>query len=182
MLERTKFEQWFSTGQVFAYPTEGVWGLGCDPASSDSLQRILDLKQRPSDKGLILIAASVGQCHRYIGDGIDDAEFAQRVANQNELAVTYLLPKSGEVPYLICGNSDLVAIRITKHPLVRELCEWVNSPLISTSANPAGHREALNEAEAREYFGDAIKYVSGDTLQPGKPSKIINYLTNERVR
>lgn len=182
MLERAEFEQWFAAGLVFAYPTEGVWGLGCDPTNIGSIQRILELKRRPSDKGLILIAASVEQCDKYISGEIKLIDFAQRVANQQELAVTYLLPKSSAVPYLICGNSDFVAIRITKHPLVKKLSEWVRSPLISTSANPAGQPEALNEADARGYFGSDIKYIAGDTLRPGKPSSIINYLTNERVR
>jgi len=125
-------------GGVIAYPTEAVWGLGCTPFDEAAVLRLLAIKQRPVEKGLILIAASREQL-----DGLLDWEALprERVEAVNASwpgANTWIVPATARVPRWITGAHSGVAVRVSAHPLVVELCRTFGGPLVSTSANPAG--------------------------------------------
>ena len=125
-------------GGVIAYPTEAVWGLGCDPFDEAAVARVLALKQRPVEKGLILIAGTLGQF-----DGLLDLD---ALPNDRAEAVfaswpgprTWIVPASARVPRWITGMHEGVAARVSAHPEVIALCDAFGGPLVSTSANPAG--------------------------------------------
>ena len=123
---------------VVAYPTEAVWGLGCDPFDEAAVARLLALKQRPVDKGLILIAGLLDQF-----DGLLDWD-ALPVDRQEAVFAswpgpnTWIVPATGRVPHWITGAHDGVAVRVSAHPAVIALCAAFGGPLVSTSANPAG--------------------------------------------
>jgi len=125
-------------GGVIAYPTEAVWGLGCDPFDEAAVTRLLALKQRPVDKGLILVAGLLDQF-----DGLLDWD-ALPVDRQESVFAswpgphTWTVPASGRVPDWITGTHDDVAVRVSAHPTVVALCAAFGGPLVSTSANPAG--------------------------------------------
>ena len=124
-------------GGVVAYPTEAVWGLGCDPFNEVATLRLLAIKQRPVDKGLILIAASVSQF-----DGLVDWDALPATRRDAVFATwpgphTWIVPTTSRVPRWITGAHDSVAVRVSAHPLVAALCEAFAGALISTSANPA---------------------------------------------
>jgi len=120
-------------GGVIAYPTEAVFGLGCLPENSEALQRLLDIKQRPIEKGLILVAANFEQVRPYLAKNIKPTP--QQMAPDN---VTWVYPVADNVSPLLRGRFDSIAIRISKHPLVQALCNTLDSPLTSTSANITG--------------------------------------------
>ena len=136
-------------GAVIAYPTEGVWGLGCDPFDEAAVHRLLAIKQRPVEKGMILIAGDVAQL-----DGIVDwdrlsPERAAAVGASWPGAHTWVVPASPQVPPWITGSHDSVAVRVSAYPPVVALCAAFGGPLVSTSANLAGEpavraREALD--------------------------------------
>jgi L-threonylcarbamoyladenylate synthase len=125
-------------GGVIAYPTEAVWGLGCDPFDEAAVMRLLDLKQRAVEKGLILIAGMPAQL-----DGLVDWD-ALSPANRDAVFAswpgpnTWIVPVTGRVPRWITGTHDGVAVRVSAHPRVVALCAAFGGPLVSTSANPAG--------------------------------------------
>lgn len=133
-------------GAVIAYPTEAVWGLGCDPFNEAAVLRLLAIKQRPVDKGLILIAGALEQF-----DGLLDWE---RLPNDRREAVyaswpgphTWIVPATGRVPYWITGAHDGVAVRVSAHPAVVALCTAFGAPLVSTSANLSGSPPAFSRA------------------------------------
>ena len=133
-------------GGVIAYPTEAVWGLGCDPFDEAAVLRLLAIKQRPVDKGLILIAGAAAQL-----DGLLDWDRVPPARRADALAGwpgpnTWIVPATARVPAWITGAHDGVAVRISAHPLVVDLCAAFGGPLVSTSANLAGAPPAYARA------------------------------------
>lgn len=125
-------------GGIVACPTEAVWGLGCDPFDQAAVSRLLALKQRAVDKGLILVAASITQF-----DGLADwdalpAERVHAVHDSWPGPNTWIVPATAGVPAWITGTHAGVALRVSAHPVVVALCEAFGGPLVSTSANRAG--------------------------------------------
>ncbi len=166
-------------GGVIAYPTEAVWGLGCDPADEDAVRYILSLKQRPESKGLIVIGSDLAQFEGWIKP-LNPQDLA-KVQSTWPGPVTWVLPCDDRVPVCVRGQHSSLAIRITDHPLVRALCERTG-PLVSTSANPAGREPARSALRVRQYFGDGLDYIlPGDLGGRSAPSQI-RTLTDQRLR
>nr|WP_136250670.1 Sua5/YciO/YrdC/YwlC family protein [Ningiella ruwaisensis] len=180
--ESTKFRQDFADGRVFAYPTEAVYGLGCDPLNEEAVNEILRLKQRPVEKGMILIAQSVEQILPFIEFDRLPVNTQQQIVDSWPGPVTWLIPKSVKTPYFISGDSDLVAVRVTTHKLVQQMCWSVASPLVSTSANPATEEPARSKEEVQAYFNTDVIIIDGELGEQKKPSTIINSLTMETIR
>ena len=125
-------------GGVIAYPTEAVWGLGCDPRNEAAVLRLLALKQREVDKGLILIAASEAQLASYADfDALDPVQRAAVRANWPG-PHTWIVPASTQAPPWITGEQTGIAVRVSAHPTVIALCQAFGGALVSTSANRAG--------------------------------------------
>lgn len=168
-------------GGVIAYPTEAVYGLGCDPSRLDAVQRILTLKQRPANKGLILLAADFSQLEPYVLP-LDKVTQA-RVFPTWPGAVTWVLPAKATVSPLIRGEHTTLAVRVTTHPLCRALCQQLGHPLISTSANVNGQAPARSADAVAAQFGDLLDAVIDAPLGgQQQPTEIRHGLTGEIVR
>ena len=166
---------------VIAYPTEAVWGLGCDPFSYSAVAKILHLKRRPEHKGLILIACDWRQLAPYT-QGLTSAQLARLQQTQSK-PVTWLIPHNGSAPEWIVGDHDTLAVRVTGHPVAASLCKLFGGPIVSTSANPQGLPEASNALKVRGYFRcqlDAI--ASGPVGSARAPSEIRHLLTDQVIR
>lgn len=126
-------------GGVIAYPTEGVWGLGCDPRNEEAVLRLLAIKQREVEKGLILIAAHEDQLLPFVS--MQALNLSQRTAVLMTWpgAATWIVPASPSAPRWITGAHDGIAVRVSAHPPVIELCNAFGGALVSTSANLAGN-------------------------------------------
>jgi len=168
------------SGGVIAYPTEAVYGLGCDPFNASAVLRLLSLKQRSPAKGLILIAASLAQLERWIR--FPTQAIRARVEASWPGPVTWLLPAASGVPWWLTGGRPTLAVRVTAHPVAAVLCRAAG-PLVSTSANPPGREPARRSLQVRKWFGRAI-----DLLVPGPvgggaaPSAIIDACSGVRLR
>lgn len=147
-------------GGVIAYPTEAVFGLGCDPRNEAAVKRIIRLKQRRADKGLILIAASLDQLLPWL-EPISAALRAKLEATWPG-PVTWLLPARPEVPVCLRGKHSTLAVRVTVHPIAAALCQAYGTPLVSTSANISKRPPARTALAVRRQFGKAV-----DTIVPG---------------
>tara|TARA_B110000902_G_scaffold129872_1_gene151170 strand:- start:3589 stop:4134 length:546 start_codon:yes stop_codon:yes gene_type:complete len=171
---------------VIAYPTESVWGLGCDPDSLPAVEKLLRLKGRSASKGLILIAASAEQFAPYLTGLESDA--LKRFQTPQQKPTTWLVPSNGCVPEWISGGHDTLALRVTDHPLAAALCRLFGGPLVSTSANPQGRPAATSAEQVQAYFGQAAEGNAIDAQTPGtvgdaiKPSEIRYLLSGEIVR
>lgn len=144
-------------GGVIAYPTEAVYGLGCDPRNGAAVHRLLDIKQRPVDKGLILIAAEFEALLPYLLP--PDVKTLSRLHRSWPGPVTWVLPARPEVPYWLCGKQATLAVRVTAHPLAAALCRACGGALVSTSANISTRPPARTALAVQRCFGAAIDYV-----------------------
>jgi len=168
-------------GGVIAYPTESVWGLGCDPFNQAAVARILQLKQRQVAKGLILVASDIEQLGELVADW--SIEQRHRLVNEGVTPTTWLIPHHGLIPQWITGEHSSVALRISTHPVVKALCEGFGGPIVSTSANRAGLPAARNQVRSRHYFGSKVdSYVAGATGGKARPSTIIDFETGNILR
>jgi len=168
-------------GGVIAYPTESVFGLGCDPQNRVAVEKILQLKQRPWQKGLILIAADFSQLTNFI-DPLSKKLQNQLVNNQTK-PTTWLLPARKSTPTYLRGTHSTLAVRITKHRQTIELCQEFGGALVSTSANPASFPPARNVLKVRKYFRNQLDFLlSGETDGFMSPSEIRNPFSNQIIR
>ncbi len=167
-------------GAVIAYPTEAVWGLGCDPWNEEAVDRLLAIKSRSVDKGLILIADNIRQFDFLFEDFPQD--WLDRMASTWPGPNTWLVPHRELLPQWITGVHDTVALRVSNHPQVRELCTLVG-PLISTSANPQGRPAARTRLRVEQYFRGQLDLVLGGSLGGRRnPSVIRDLISGEVVR
>lgn len=168
-------------GGVIAYPTEAVYGLGCDPAQLAAVQRVLTLKQRPAYKGLILIAADFDQLAPYLLP-LDSVTHARVMATWPG-AVTWILPAQPHVSPLIRGEHDTLAVRVSAHPTCRALCLRLGHPLISTSANLSTLPPARDAQAVAAQFGTLLDgIVDAPVGGQAQPTEIRQGLTGEIVR
>ena len=169
-------------GGVIAYPTEAVWGLGCDPWNREAVHQVLEIKQRPVEKGLILVGATEEQ----FSPLLEPLSLACRKTLSDTWPgpVTWLVPDpDGWVPGWVRGQFDTVAVRVSNHPLVRALCLAAGHPLVSTSANKAGDAPLLTMAGVEEQFDQQVNFiVPGETGSQGMPSEIRDLQTGKTIR
>jgi L-threonylcarbamoyladenylate synthase len=157
-------------GSVIAYPTEAVYGLGCDPLDASAVKRLVTLKQRPLSAGLILIAADFAQAEPFLEPL--SAALRRKVFATWPGPVTWLLPARPEVPVWLRGHHDSLAVRVTAHAGSAALCRAFGGALVSTSANRHGQAPARTPLQLRRYFGDRIDYILpgplGGRLRPSE--------------
>ena len=170
-----------TAGGVIAYPTEAVYGLGCNPLNESAAYRLLELKQRDIDKGLILIAADYSQLIEFV-EPLDEATM-EPVLKSWPGPNTWLLPAQEWVPRWVRGKHTSLAVRVTNHPLVSTLCKMVDHPLISTSANISQKPPARSPAEVRRQFGNNIDMLlSGPLGGLENPTPIRDAVTGATIR
>jgi L-threonylcarbamoyladenylate synthase len=168
-------------GGVIAYPTETVFGLGCDPFNSIAVLRLLDLKQRNIEQGLILIASDFAQLEPLLMPL--SATVRTRILKTWPGPVTWTLPCLPKTPAWLRGNHRSLAVRITSHPLARSLCQSWDGPLVSTSANRHGKPPATSALGVRLAFDAELDYIlHGMVAGTGKPSEIRDGISGRVLR
>ncbi len=169
----------FRLGQVLAYPTEAVYGLGCDPFNQQAVARILSLKGRKVSKGLIVLIAEWPQLFALVGDF--PLRKLESVTETWPGPTTWIFPKSASIPPWLCGDNNNIAIRMTAHPVARQLCEI--GPVVSTSANPQGQEPARSLSALEQLFPEGLDgVVVGELGKESQPSAIYDVLTGKRLR
>lgn len=168
-------------GGIVAYPTEAVFGLGCNPLNRHAVMRLLAIKRREVDKGLILIADRFDQLQPFVGN-ISDDRLAE-VRSQWPGPVTWLLPAASWVPYWLTGRHETLAMRVTAHPIAAALCRAAGMPLVSTSANLSGLPAARTPLQVRLRCGDGVDMIlHGATGGERNPSAIRDALSGASLR
>lgn len=166
-------------GGVIVYPTEGVFGLGCLPDDLGAVQRVVGMKRRDANKGLILIAACAEQL-----DGWMSLPAGKSLpAPDPDHPITWIVPPGPLVDPLLRGQHAGIAVRLTTNPVARALCEAVDSPIVSTSANVSGKPPARNRYVLRRQFAHRVDYVvPGDCGPASGPSEIRDLATGKIIR
>ena len=168
----------FEEGKVFAYPTEAVYGLGCDPDNESAVMRLLEIKKRSIEKGLILIASDFSQVEKYLKPLLQT-----QIEFTSPSETTFVFPAMDSAPKWLTGDFNSLAIRITKHPLAKALCETLGSAVVSTSANISGQQPAKTVDELTKQLGDKIDYVlEGELGESQKPSVIRDSISGGIIR
>ncbi|CAC9596170.1 TsaC protein (YrdC domain) required for threonylcarbamoyladenosine t(6)A37 modification in tRNA [Bathymodiolus heckerae thiotrophic gill symbiont] len=163
-------------GGVVSLPTDTIQGLSCLPLDH-SLIRLIELKQRSTNKGLILIASDI----KYVEAYVEDIKLLKQIKATN-MPTTYIIKANKNTPSLLLGGYDTVAIRLTNNQLIKDLCKITNSALVSTSANISGQKIAQSVLKLRVYFKDQLDYIIAPVKTDANPSAIINLHTGERLR
>jgi L-threonylcarbamoyladenylate synthase len=168
-------------GGVVAYPTEAVYGLGCLPGDRRAVARVLRIKRRSWRKGLLLIAAELGQLEPLIC--LPDEPVRTEVLRSWPGPVTWVVHARAAVPVWITGGRETVAVRVTNHPLARALCRRVGQPLVSTSANQSGRAPHTRLLVLRRELGHAVDYVLPGALgEACRPTAIRDAATGRLLR
>ncbi|MFQ6005776.1 MAG: L-threonylcarbamoyladenylate synthase [Woeseia sp.] len=166
------------SGGVVAYPTEGVFGLGCIPDYADAVIRILSIKKRDPSLGLVLIASNMEQLEDWL-----EVTSPAALRSSPDRPVTWIVPARTSVPYWLQGDNDGLAVRLTTHAVAAALCVAADSALVSTSANVAGRPPARNALVLRRQLGGLV-----DCIVPGRcgpaagPSEIRDLKTGKVLR
>ncbi|MGL4859459.1 MAG: Sua5/YciO/YrdC/YwlC family protein [Enterobacteriaceae bacterium] len=169
-------------GEVIAYPTEAVYGLGCDPDNQQAVMHLLQLKRRPVSKGLILVAASYSQLQPYIDETVLTEERRQQMLATWPGHTTWLIPVSRATGAWLTGAFSTLAVRVSAHPAVQQLCQAYGKPVVSTSANLAGQSPCRTEQEVRQQFGAQFPLLSGEVGGYQNPSPILDAMTGKTIR
>lgn len=169
------------SGGVIAYPTESVYGLGCDPLEHAAVRRIYALKQRDAAKGLILIAAEIRQLLPFIAPLQDDT--LRKLKASWPGPVTWVVPAAPCLPFWLSGGRNTLAVRVTGHPVAAALCSAAGMALVSTSANKSGRPPARTALAVRAQLGDGVDYVlPGAVGGLARPTEIREALTGKVLR
>ena len=157
-------------GGVVACPTEAVYGLSCLPRNRQALERLLDLKNRPAEKGFIIAAAAIEQLQGLVE--VDSSPMIEEIRASWPGPVTWILPAHGEAPEWLTGASQDLAVRVSAHPILASLCEQCG-PLVSTSANLSGAEPARSAGQVADYFPGQLDYIlDGKLGDSDRPSEI----------
>jgi L-threonylcarbamoyladenylate synthase len=181
LLNLAQAAEFLKDGQVVAYPTEAVFGLGCDPANERAVNHILNLKNRSPAVGLILIADYYDRVSEWVADL--DPEMLRKAFSSWPGPVTWLIPQSNQTPDWLTGEHDCLAIRVTAHPVCRALCAEFGGAIVSTSANVTGQLPARTVAEVASVFDDDIAgIVGGEVGDSPQPTEIRDLQSGRTLR
>ena len=164
-------------GSIIIYPTEGIYGIGCDALNQNSVDKVVTIKGRSAGKSFIVICSDVIQLNTIID---------QDYMNNKELLakdfITWVVPAHKKCPaWLTMENT--VAVRLTNHPVIGDLCKGLNGPIISTSANYSNHSYTNDIKKIEALFDKKVDYiVEGELGGEVKSSTIQDIVTKEVLR
>ena len=168
-------------GGIIAYPTESVFGLGCDPNNLQAVQNLLDLKSRSPAKGLIIIASNVEQLAPWVD--FSCVPSLQTIQSTWPGPETWVIPCKNDVSKLLRGSHSSLAVRVSAHPIVQQLCEQFGGAITSTSANKSGEDTLDNLSSLQQQFSEQVDcYVSGNISGDVQPTRIRDALTGKLIR
>lgn len=172
--------QVIARGGIIAYPTESVFGLGCDPLDYLAVERICRLKQRSLSKGLILIASHPDQLLPYTQL---DPKQIKTLQSKRSKPTTWVVPASDSCPLWLRGKHTGIAVRLTQHPLAKQLCEYSHRALVSTSANISSQTAARKALTVQRVFGPAVDLIlHGETGHHRHASEILDIVSHQILR
>lgn len=179
----TEIKSHLESGNIIIYPTETVYGIGCNPYNDKALKIILDLKQRSLYKGLILVANKYETFFDFIDrDKINKNEETKMLKSWPG-PFSWIVPAKKNISPLITGCKETVAIRVSPHPFIQNICKLIKKPLISTSANLSGYPACETIEEVQSQFKQKnIIIVNENNLKMANASTIIDLKTGKIIR
>jgi len=159
-------------GRLIVYPTETVYGLGCDPFDETAVKRAYMVKRRPFDMAMSVVVSDLAMMEEL---GVLDDRARKLVKKFMPGPLTIIVPKRPSVPDILTASTNEIGIRIPDHPVALELIKKFG-PLVTTSANVHSHRSPLTCQDAIDDLGASISvYIDGGPAKIGKPSTIVHF-------
>jgi L-threonylcarbamoyladenylate synthase len=167
-------------GGVILYPTDTIWGIGCDPTNEKAIKRIIEIKKRSEGKSFVLLADTINRVERYV------KEFPEVCYDLVDLAtepLTIVYPVSSGLSSLVCGEDGSVAFRVTADMFCRKLIQHLKKPIVSTSANISGEAFPTRFQDIAQEIIDQVDFVlhNPDYIGTKTPSKIIKFSKNGNI-
>ncbi|WP_158824893.1 L-threonylcarbamoyladenylate synthase [Mucilaginibacter lacusdianchii] len=160
-------------GGIILYPTDTIWGIGCDATNTEAIKKIYQLKQRDEAKSMIILLDTENKLESYVQDvpaiAFDLIEFAEN-------PLTLVMPKAKNLSSALIGPDGSIGIRVSKHPFCQQLVQRLRKPLVSTSANISGQPSPQNFSQISPEIMDGVDYVvdiDQHDLSVKKPSTIM---------
>ncbi|MCV2506098.1 MAG: Sua5/YciO/YrdC/YwlC family protein [Candidatus Lightella neohaematopini] len=168
--------------KIIAYPTESVFGLGCDPDYEIVVKKILILKNRPIEKGLILVASNYEQIKKYIDETKITIDIKKRLFSSWPGPISWALPANSNVPVWLTGKYDKLVVRISNFLPIRLICQKFGKAIISTSANVSQQLPARTVDEVYKLFGSKVVIMNDIVGKLPCPTKICDAISNTIIR
>ncbi len=168
-------------GGVILYPTDTVWGIGCDATNAEAVAKVYAIKKRDDSKAMICLVDSDVRLQRYVRNA---PEVAWQVLEYATKPTTVIFDNAVNLAPNLIAEDGSVAVRITQEPFSKELCYRFQKPIVSTSANISGQPAAANYKDIDEELLNAVDYVCysrRQEKQPHTPSSIIRIREDGQV-
>jgi len=181
MLDIKEYAEKLRKGEVMLYPTDTIWGIGCDATNEDGCQRIVKIKNRPEEKSFILLVDSFQMVEKFVPEF---HEVCYELVDSAERPLTIIYPGARNVAPSVLADDGSIAIRITKDPFCAKLIRSLKRPILSTSANLSGKAFPLNFHEINSQIINGVDFVIEDRLNErmDSPSQIIKIDLNGSVK
>ncbi|MDB8996166.1 L-threonylcarbamoyladenylate synthase [Parabacteroides distasonis] len=162
-----------AAGGIILYPTDTIWGIGCDATNEKAVQRVYELKRRADNKAMLVLMDSEAKLDRYVSDVPD---IAWDLISVSDKPLTIIYSRAKNLATNLLGADGSVGIRITNEEFSKRLCERFRKPLVSTSANVSGEPSPANFSEVSEVIKEGVDYIVNyrqDDMSKAAPSGII---------
>lgn len=170
------------SGKTILYPTDTIWGIGCDATNKEAVSRIFEIKERHDSKSLIILASDMDMVARYVKD---IPEMAVTLDEVSDKPMTIIYPQGVNLAENVTAEDGSIAIRIPKCRFCVDMIRKFGKPIISTSANVSGEKAPKKFEEISSAIKEKIDYMVDskmDTESTGKPSSIVKLGLNFEVK
>ena len=170
-------------GGVILYPTDTVWGIGCDATNAEAVARIYEIKKRADSKAMLVLLDGAGKLQGYM-ENVPETAWMLLEASEGQKPLTIIYPRAKNLAANLLAEDGSVGIRITEELFSKALCEQLRRPIVSTSANFSGEPAAKLFSEISPDILEAVDYVClfrRDDNSPAQPSSIIKIDDKERI-
>lgn len=150
--------EYLEKGEVILYPTDTIWGLGCDATNPEAVAKVYEIKQRDDAKSLIVLLDDFAKLHQYVGSF--DEEFVKQLLEESSKPTTVIYPNASGIASNLGAEDSSLAIRITQETFSQELCKRFQKPIVSTSANISGQASPSCYAEIKESLKEKVSFVA----------------------
>lgn len=165
-------------GGVILYPTDTIWGLGCDPNNDEAIKKIFRIKRRTESKSLIILVCEPNSINKFVDKPLP---IAFDLLEQWQKPLTIVFPRAKDISKLVISEENTIGIRVTKEPFSFNLLKELQHPLISTSANLSGQPSPVSYRTVSQEIKDSVDYIVDyrrDSFTDMKPSTIIKINDN----
>lgn len=170
-----------TNGGTILYPTDTIWGIGCDATNPEAIDKIFNIKKREKTKSMIILVES----EKRLQDLVDVPEMAWEIIDLSEKPVTIVYEKPRHLPKEILAEDGSIGIRLVKNDFCRKLISRLNKPLVSTSANLSGKKSPLKFDDISDEIKKAVDYIveeQHESISPYAGSSVIKIWNDGRIK